>query len=293
MSQATTVREALASASKITPIVGTFVGYESGKLIVDVGGGRIPVEPAGGIIPQINEDCWVWFINTTPFLMGPSIPKPGYGTVTAVSGDWVTVSTAVGSETLPFFAGYSPMVGDIVKIDWSELPAVAWVLSTQPDPVTPPPAPGVPSGEHVQVFTAVDAGSQNSSGGSWWQAQVWASNTTRGMWFYGTKLPDTIPSGAVILSVEIYVSLAQKFGANPNFATHVYAGKPGGVAGFSSGNTPTAVANGWIGLPVSFGNSLKAGGGSRGVGCNQGGFNKFSSLAADPQSGALRIRYRT
>ena len=280
-----------AGASTIDARLGAFVGIESGRALVDVGGGRIPVSTFGPIELEVNEACHVWFVNGVPFLMGPSALKPGFGTVTAVDGSWVTVLTSAGVHTGPFFSGYTPVVGNIVKIDWSYPAAVAWVLSAVPDEIAPPPAPGGSSGVKVQTFKAVAAGSQYRSGGAWWQPQVWASNSLRGIWVYGSKIPDTIPAGATIAKVEVYVSPAQIFGADPNFATHVYKTLPGGVAGFASGDYPIPIKAGWVTLPVSFGNALKRGGGAFGIGVNQGGFNKFNSLAADPMSGALRIRY--
>lgn len=284
------VADIAAEMPRVDARIGRFVGFDAGRPVVDVGGGRIPVGTFGSPFPEVNEACHVWFINGAPFLMGPTAPKPGVGTVTAVDGDWVTVESAAGVHVLPFWAGYSPAVDDIVKLDWNEVPAAAWVLSTQPEPVAPPPAPGGGGGASIQVFTAVDAGSWDARYG-WHLADVWASNVKRGAWFYGTKIADTIPASATPTSIEVYMSPSQVQGAAPNFATHANPGRPGGAPAFTSGVTAVGITAGWVSLPLAFANALKAGGGSFGVGVNQGGFNKFRSLAQDPMSGALRIRY--
>jgi hypothetical protein len=290
VSTADVIREALRNTPRLTALVGTFVGFEGGMPLVDVGGGRIPVATFGGIFPIVNESCHVWFINGSPFLMGPTAPKPGIGTVTAVDGDLVTVQTDAGDVILPFYAGYSPAVDDIVKIDWSSAPAVAWVLSTQPDAEPAPPAPGGGTGESVQVFTAVDAGSHDPAYG-WHLADVWASNSKIGAWFYGTKISDTVPASATILSVEMYMAPTKILGV-PNLVAHANPVRPAGGLAISSANVPVGIAAGWVGLPIAFGQHLKAGGSSFGVGVNHGGFSKFASLAQDPMSGALRIRYK-
>lgn len=52
-------------------------------------------------------------------------------------------------------------------------------------------------------------------------------------------------------------------------------------------------ANGWNTVPNNgWFAALIAGGAYYGIGLNQGGFNKFASLAEDGFSGALRIKWK-
>lgn len=280
------IRRKLNDAPDVKRLAGTFVSTDGVRAVVDVGGGRIPADLTG-YLPEVNEDVWVLFINGVALVLGPTTPRPGKGTVTgAPSGNLVPVSTIAGNFTLPYAAGLSLSSGQVVKIAWNDGGFVTDVMSISPPPGTAPGAPGTGGTDQIQVFTAIDAGSYD---GRWWTAQVWSSDSNIGAWFYGTKIADTIPDTAAIISVEIYISPVQILYAPPNIGVHGSAGKPSGAVAVSSA-TPIGVAAGWIGLPPSFGDYLKANYG--GIGIAHGGYSIFNSLAADAQSGALRIHWR-
>lgn len=115
---------------------------------------------------------------------------------------------------------------------------------------------------------------------------MWASDSTVGAWFYGSKIADTL-GGANVSRIEIWISAAQLFGANPNIGYHGYKTKPGSMPTINAA-TPIAVRDGsWVQLPTSFGQFLASNNG--GIGTLHGGYNKFRSLAQDARSGALRI----
>jgi hypothetical protein len=104
--------------------------------------------------------------------------------------------------------------------------------------------------------------------------------------------PPTPPTGggggAIISRVEFFASMKQVQGFSPNFALHADRSK-GGAPSLGATTALSVAAGGWMDLPAGFGNALKLGGGSFGVGVAHGGFNIFHSLAEDGQSGALRI----
>lgn len=280
--QITMLKKKLAAAAKVTALVGQFVGVDGGDTFVDVGGGRIPAFLLGPL-PQVGANVHVWFVNGQPFIMGPTDVLPSTGTVTAVSGLTVTVSTLVGNFTLPFLSWYGPVVGDVVKIAWGDMPIVLGVPSTKlPDPPKPPPPPAAASAKRIDVFTAIDTGSYNQR---WWQDEIWASDNNTGAAFYGTKIRDTL-KGRAVLGFQVYISAIQIYGDRPNFVTHTSAKKPAGNVSVSN-RTPVAVKDGWLTLPNSMGQQIVDNGG--GLGVDGGGFNKFRSIGQDRQSFALRI----
>lgn len=280
------IRRQLNDTPDVKRLPGTFISTDGVRAVVDVGGGRIPADLTG-YLPEVNEAVWVLFINGVALVLGPTTPRPGRGTITgAPSGNLVPVSTIAGNFALPYASGLSLSAGQVVKIVWNDGGFVTAVMSTSPPPGTAGGDPGTGGADQIQVFTAIDSGSYDSR---WWTGQVYSSDSNIGAWFYGTKIADTIPDGAAIVSVEIYISPVQILYAPPNIGVHGSPTKPGGSVGVSSA-TPISVAAGWIGLPNSFGDYLKANYG--GIGIAHGGYSIFNSLAADAQSGALRIHWR-
>ena len=276
--------------------VGRYVGNDGPSALVDIGGQRVTMPFFGGTVPQINESVHVWSFDGAMFMAGPTTAKPGMGVVATVSGDYVTVMTDFGDFVMPYAApdidAPAPTSGDSVGIDWSSGPK-CYRLSTSPDPVPPPPDPGGVGAEvKTAEFRAIDAGSTDRGAPRYWQPEVWASNTTYGFWFYGNQIKDTVPADAEFVSLEVYVSWRQRSGGAPRWVLHD-AGAKVGIPGVSP-YTEWAPGAGWQPLPDQLGwfNALKAGGPYAGIGLNQGGWNKFSSLAQDGLSGALRIKWR-
>ena len=285
-SETDTLLQLLDGKSKVTPLVGTFVSATATKWTVDTGGGRVTTcLPVTAYIPEVNEPVWVFWIDGTPYVLGPTVSKPDRGVVISVAGGLVRLTTAFGIVEIPYSSTLAPTAGQTMKITWSGGGFAIAVMSNSPAAPVPPPAPGGGAVAHSDVFTAVDTGSFN---GSWSTAMLYASNTYLGAAFYGSKIKDTIPSGAVITSLEVYIAPNRVEGANPNFALHNHLTRPGGAPALSS-STPIAVTGGWLPLPTGWGDALKAGGGSAGIGLNHGGYNIFKSLTQDGMSFALRV----
>jgi hypothetical protein len=287
-------RRSVERKSTVTPRIGRYVGNDGNLALVDLGDQRVPVRFGTPWVPEINEPVWVDSIDGALRLTGPTLPKPGSGVVSTITGNTATVLTDFGEHTLTV-APTDPMPtsGDTVGIVWSG-PARPWctLLIDVPDPVQPPPAPGG-GGSEVKAaeFRAIDAGSTDRGAPRWWQTQPWSSNTTYGAWFYGSQIKDTIPAGATFVSLEFYVSRVQDQGGSPRFTLHsdpVKAGIPA-MSAYVEWDPP----NGWQTPPDPAGwfAALKAGGDRYGVGLNQGGYSKFSSLAGDGMSGALRVKW--
>lgn len=291
----------IAGKSNVRIELGYYRALDYPRVIVDVGGGRIPAETATDYRPEINEQVQVLFIDGKPWMLGPAIPKPGEGVIVTVSGDIANVQTDIGIIQAPFPHDAGLTSGEQVKLFWSQGPYILSRMSTSPEPQVDPGAPVTVGGTKQQVFMAVQAGSWQSAGGRWSSDEPRASNGYLGAWHFGTKIPDTIPAGALLPAdpktpgVEVFIRHASKFGNPPVFALHsqaLQAGAPDTAASFA-----WAVVDGWNRIPapheVTFFNALKAGGGKLGISLNHGGVNRFASLGADPQSGAIRITYRT
>lgn len=270
----------------------TFVGVVDKFARVDMGDSRFICDFGPGYIPVVGETVRIWSVGDQHLLF-PAGPRPNVGTVMTVSTTAASVATSVGTFSMPF-AGTAPKSGDRVGIVWSEDgPWCTSTLSSTPPPPEPPPDPGGGTTLRSATFRAIAAGSTDRGQARWWQAQPWASNTTFGAWFYGSQIKDTIPAGAVLESMEIYINRVQDSGAAPNFTLH-QSGWMQGVP-IMSGALPWDPPNGWNFVPNAAWFTELSGAGSTwwGIGLNQGGFNKFASLAQDSMSGALRITWRS
>lgn len=287
MDDTTAIQDLFDGKSKVTVWPARFVGIDGGGVLCDISNGdvtgRVPAQVWTSYRPEVGESVTVVAVDGSFYLAGPATLKPAEGTITAVASDSVAVDTDIGSVTASINNGATLSAGQVVKLYWSNGAHVLGALTAAPVPPPPPDPPQPSKSQHVDTFTAVDAGT--FSGGRWWQPQVWASDSTLGAWFYGSKLSDTLRS-AEVTKLEIYVSFASKFGAPPNVGTHPDAGKPAGGPSISNAQ-PMNLQNGWNELPLAWGVALAQNGG--GIGFAHGGFNKAHSLAEDALSGALRF----
>lgn len=278
--------------SKVGLRIGKYVGVAGGQAQIDIDESRFPAAFLTAYIPVVNEPVHVWSVDGQWFLLGPTTGKPRVGTVLTLSSPRVTVDTSIG-KVVAIIGGAAPSSGDRVLIDWTEDgPVTGLKLATTPVAPTPPPDPGG-GGSTIKeaIFRAIDAGSTDRGSARWWQAQPWASNSTFGAWFYGSQIKDTIPAGAQLVSMEMYVNRVKDFGDPPRFTLHTDGWKTGvpGMSAYAAWDPP----NGWNAVPNNgwFG-SLIAGGPYWGIGLNQGGDNRFAALTQDGLSGALRIKWR-
>lgn len=283
--ETTQLLKLLDGKSSVTPLAATFVSASSTGCVVDAGGGRIPARFGTSYLPEINEPVWLWFIDGVPFMMGSAIAKAGQGTVVSVAAGLVTLSTDFGTIAVPYNGALTPTAGQILKLAWQGGGYALSVMSTSPAPGTAPPAPSTGATVHVDKFFTVYTGSYR---GSWWTDLLYASDNNLAAAIYGSTISDTIPAAAGVSRVETYISAQQITGSPPNFALHAYQSKPGGSPALTS-STPVAIAPGWVDLPLSFGDALKAGGGSYGIGLNHGGYSILHSRTQDGESLALRI----
>lgn len=288
------VAEKLATIKPWQVLVGSFVEQSADLAVVDVGGARLSMPSVGTYFPIPNDPVRVLRTDQGPFLLGPAAPRAAGGVVTATGSPRITVEYPPGSgvtKLMGYPADVVPAVNDLVVIDWASGGTVTAVVTALPD-FDEPPAPPVSTsgGTQTIVFTAIDSG--NYQAGGWWTNEVWASDNNDGAWFYGSKVKDTIPGGATVSKVEIYLPSYYTFGSAPNFRTHTDGTRPAGAPSYTATVTPLSSARtGWVILPTSVGDFLKANTG--GTGMKQGGFNKYRGTQTDAQSGALRITFNS
>lgn len=289
MTDADDILDMFGDKSRVVARVGRYVGTASGQALIDMDNQRFPAAFLTAYVPMSNEPVHVWGVDGTWFLLGPTRGRPGTGVVSSVASLQATVVTDHGTFTMPY-VGTAPTATQVVAILWPG-PTCLGALSVQPAaPVVPPDPGGGGTVVKEATFLAIDAGSTDRGSPRWWQAQPWASNTTYGAWFYGNQIKDTVPVGSTLVSAEIYINRVYDTGAAPNFALHD-AGTKGPIPGFGS-NVVWDPPNGWNALPGGWFAALIGGGAYAGIGLNQGGFNKFASLAQDGFSGALRFKWK-
>lgn len=293
-SSASLLAEALQSISEVDVLLGSFVAQDGVLATVDVGDARLTVPTLAHVQPITGDAVRLLRVGKQLILIGGTVPRSPIGRVSATGSPRCTVEYPAGSGVTQLMAypnNITPAVNDVVLIDWASGGTIAARLSTNPTAPTPTPAPPPPSSSPVtQVFTAV--GSRTRSASGWLNSsEVWASATTKSAWWYGSKIRDTIPDVATILSAEIYLPIFQNFGSDPLLRVHTDASQPSGNPNFVAGSAALNPRQGWVPIPTGYIDQLKVTTG--GVGFDTGGFNKYRGVTTDAQSGALRVTYRS
>ncbi|QPE05317.1 hypothetical protein IT882_04410 [Microbacterium schleiferi] len=282
------VARSLADVPVVESIVGVFVSQDGPVATVDVAGRRLSVKAATQLRVLPSDPVRLERRGPDLVVVGPTVNRATLGKVT-VDGNPATVEYPDGSGVtaeLPVVDGLTVEVDDPVIIDWSSGGTVLAVVASP----TATETPDAPAGSGQTVTVQLFADQSGSYGSSWWTDEVWASSSYVGGWFYGTKIKDSIPDGAVILAASIYLPAKSTFGDSPNFGIHNQAVRPAGSLTVSS-TVALSPRVGEVPLPTSWFDTLKASDG--GVGVNHGGRNVYRSVGADGNSGRLTVTYRT
>lgn len=292
MDEPGTILGLIENRSRIVMHRGVFAGLTDAGCDVVIGASKVPAVLGTAWLPEPSEPVVVWQVDGVLMVMAPVAGKPSSGVVTAITAGIVTLTTGKGDVSCPW-SGATPTVGQTMRITWHGGP-VALSVSKQPDVITPA-TPVIPSTTRQLVFPATDSGSYNISGGwagNWWTREVHASDSEIGAWFYGTAIKDTIPAAATINRVQMFLPWAQAVGTQPALGAHPCPVKTG-APGTSSYSGIGYAGAGWYDLGTSYGDLLKAGGPSYGMGVAQSspgaGYHVFSSVGSDAQSGSLII----
>lgn len=271
--------------------LGTFVSQSGTAALVNVAGSTITVKSESAYPPIAGEAVRLERRGADIILLGPAIARSATGRVTVTGSPQCTVEYPNGSgvtKLMPYPSGYTPAVGDIVLINWDSNGAIQAKLTQLPGVVVPDVLPPTgPQLYHPPPFTAIDSGTFQS--GSWWTTDVYSSSSTTSAWFYGSKIKDTIPDGATIISAAIYLPAKQALYGPPQFGRHASPTKPAGAVSFSA-LADLGGRSGWTAIPAALIEHLKANDG--GLGVSHGGYTIWHGVATDGLSGALDIIYR-
>jgi hypothetical protein len=124
---------------------------------------------------------------------------------------------------------------------------------------------------------------------------VWVSNDIlpgdgrAAGWGYGTKIVDTIPDDAEILSASIYLPLLAAGAIAPRLRLHPFGERPRAGLLFAGNSYPLSAIDGWVPIPLSVIDFLKANVG--GLGLDAMNDTTYRGLQRDQYSGALDITF--
>jgi hypothetical protein len=293
--QARSQIKALSDASPIAQAATVLATSYPSYVTVNLAGGHVPVLCAGGQFPAVGDSVMVLQIGKTFVCMG-ALPKPAHGVVVAAaSGGRVQVKADDNiTYSMNYNHLYTPAVNDHVKLDWDLIGGyVVGPLATAPtgDPnIILPTGPGNGGGgvtSHSATFNPTDSGTWNGS--SYFTNQVYCGDSTLGAYFYGTQIADSIPDGATITGVAVYLDELTNYypGSLATIGTHGLTGKSGAP---TTGNAVgVSAGSGWKGLPTSFGDVLKTGA-AFGLATDHGGYHIFAPKGVG-NSGALTINW--
>lgn len=285
-------------AQPVRMLTGRMVEMVSGRAIVDVEGSRVPALLTGPV-PRPEDSLRLLFVGAQPYVVGVTSLRPDMGVVGTVGADYVQVVTDQGTYEGVKFLGTIPTSGDQVLLQWTQYaPVVVGVFGAAPvePPAPPPPEPPQPKVRR-EVFTATDSGTANEGGSNWWNPNVYASSSTRGIYTYGTKLRDSL-AGAEILRIEIYLIALRDSGNLPRLGTQPRESVSGSAPTVSNLISLPRPIRGWELIfdatekPNGIADAVKAGGG---VGFDGAGYAIFKGKGVQPvddQVGALRVTYR-
>ncbi|AYG02363.1 hypothetical protein [Gryllotalpicola protaetiae] len=274
------------------------VNWAAGAAVVNFAGKNVAM-PMVGTAPVPGQECMVGLWAGHPVCLGP-LAHPSLGVVAGAPSNGRIPIT--GDDGVTYLAAYDPNVaswtaGQRVALMWAGGagggPVVAVKLSA--DPAPPPVDPGPPdigggAATRDLFFDAAWSGSQNGSGntgnGNFWTDLVYAGSSTLGGYGYGTAIGDTIPDGASIQQVEIFLDARQALYSGPNIGLHTLINRQGVLTVDQA--VTVALGSGWRGLPAGFGDQLKTGA-RRGIGFAHGGYSIFNPAGVN-QSGRLHVR---
>lgn len=283
------VQHALAEIKATESLVGLFVSQTGNIATVDQAASRLVVKSVTQVPVRPGDAVRLEWRSGELVMLGPTVPRATVGRITA-PGNPATVEYPAGSgvtAALPVMNGISLVVNDLVFLDWGSAGLIVGKISTPVEPPAPGPPPPTGGGRRTERFEAIDSGSYQNY---WRTNDVWSSASNFGAWFYGSKIRDTIPDNATIISASINLPLDKELGVAP-FGRHPFDEKPSGPLTITATSTLDKPWNGETKIPLSLVDHLKANPGGLGFGI--GGYNIWRGTQRDGSSGALTVTYET
>jgi hypothetical protein len=266
----------------------TFVRMENGLAVINTGNTQIKVPCPGFYPPRTGMTVQVEWRNGRPAVIGPAVSRNPLGEITGTGSPRAEVTVDGVAYLLPYEDWYTPVVSDVVSVDWIK-EVIVGKLSTSPEPEPEPPTPGGGGSWFDVNILASASGKWDFNWSNYWGgSEVWASNNNHGVWTYGNGFRDGVGGSASISRIWINLPLISQTG-NCSIGVHDLAGLSGAPSIHST--VPLSPRGGWVELPVSFGTYLLAGGRGIGVTAPGGGLTKWvGAPSPDAWSGALRVQ---
>jgi hypothetical protein len=281
-------RALVANIPEVRSHTATFVRMDGNLAVVNTGDTQIKLPAPGFFPPRTGMTVQVEWRNGRGAVVGPAVTRNPLGTITGTGSPLATVDVDGVSHLLPYQSWYTPVVDDVVSIDWVR-EVIVGKLSTSPTPEEEPADPGTSvSAFDVNILAQASGKWSLSYSNYFGGSEVWAGNTTHGVWVYGNAFRDGVGAGATINRVWINLPLISQLG-NCEVGVHDLAALSGAPGVHST--VPLNPRGGWVELPVSFGTYLLSGGRGIGVTAGAGGLTKWRGAPSpDSWSGALRVQ---
>lgn len=269
---------------------GIYVRRDGDLVRVNVGDRSVSLRFAGLMLPPPGHPVELEQRDQEVVVTGPARPLPTEGTVTVAGSPRATVNAWGVDYVLRINPAYTPVIGDLVTIQWGTDEGTiigkqsAAAASSSPSEN----GGGGVTRYHPAPFRMIDSGTYRAGAG-WWTRTVRA-NVDDGAWFPGAKIKHTIPDSARIISARIYLPvISVVIAADGQLRLHTHATKPVGAPTFTGSAVPVEPHTGWVPVPTSWIDVLKAGDG--GIGFDGGGQWVCAGTDTDALSGALDIIY--
>ncbi len=271
---------------------------------VNVGGGEISAAMIG--IPPIPGDAvQVLIAGGQAVILGIASRAASGIALEASANGKVHIKGDDGVEyTLPMGVGLSLSVGDLVLVDWSTGGVVSQEISgtvsagiSAPTPAAPIPKP--PSGgtgataTRTRTFSPTQSGSKQN--GSGWRGGIvyFGQSYSSAGFFYGRQIADTIPDGATLASIAIYLEVTASSGVSYlTIGMHDQGAIPAGDLILSDPINVGGARNGfrgWVDLSSGVFFDRLAKGLMLGISIKGPGYRRISGA---PISGAIRITWK-
>lgn len=304
-------------ANAVTIKPGLLLRSEAGDWSFSSGGVTIKAIFGTSLLPISGAPCvaivltppkglsTAWVLDTTQ----ASPNQGGIGKILVVNGDGVTASVEVEAKTITAtrVTQYTPAVSDQCLVEWrgSSAYVIAKIGAAPPPPSLPPtvapPKPVITTGTFKAAAQDSGTWTNGYNWNSYFGQNVYSGSgyvpLSSGSWFYSGATRGLADKGT-ITSVRFYLPARRQAGAYNSTATvHFYrhgsntrgSTEPSRTVGPYDVNVAAGWGGGYITLPTSFGDALKAGGGISIAGDPYVGFTGISGAG---NSGHLIITWK-
>jgi hypothetical protein len=277
------------------------IDWPSQTALVNVAGGSVKCAMVG-VPPLVNDAVQVLVVGGAGVILGTAA-RGVAATVTAVPVNGLVTVLAEDQQTyqLPYGVGLSLAVNDSVLIDWStggvvtqEITGTVSGGASSPTPPAPKPKPPSTGGGQVAKSRTFTPTASASRRGSWAQGIVYFGQSySSAGFFYGSQIADSIPDGATLVSIKIYLEVTASSGVNYlTLGMHDQKTIPAGDLILSDAKGFDGLRNGfkgWVDLSGGVFFDRLARGLMFGISIKGPGYRR---IAAAPTSGTISITWK-